>query len=56
MSTTVIDPVCGMSIDPAGAAATADHQGITYYFCAKGCQRAFLADPAAYVGGGQTAS
>lgn len=47
--TTVIDPVCGMSVDPATAAASAEHEGTTYYFCAKGCQRAFVADPAQYV-------
>lgn len=48
-ATTVIDPVCGMSVDPETAAATAEHEGATYYFCAKGCQRAFLADPTQYV-------
>ena len=47
--TTVIDPVCGMSVDPATAAASAEHGGATYYFCAKGCQKAFLADPAQYL-------
>ncbi|GEN81382.1 YHS domain-containing protein [Actinotalea fermentans] len=47
--TMVIDPVCGMSVDPATAAATAEHDGVTYRFCAKGCQKAFLADPAQYV-------
>lgn len=47
--TTVIDPVCGMTVDPATAAATAEHDGTTYYFCAKGCQKAFLADPAQFV-------
>ena len=47
--TTVIDPVCGMTVDPATAAATAEHDGTTSYFCAKGCQKAFLADPAQYI-------
>ncbi len=47
--TTVIDPVCGMSVDPATAAATAEHEGTTYYFCAKGCQKAFVADPGQFV-------
>jgi Cu+-exporting ATPase len=47
--TTVIDPVCGMTVDPATAAATAEHDGTTYYFCAKGCQKTFLADPAQHV-------
>lgn len=27
------DPVCGMSVDPATAAATREYGGVTYYFC-----------------------
>lgn len=29
----VEDPVCGLRIDPDDAAATAEHEGRTYYFC-----------------------
>ncbi|HTP86721.1 MAG TPA: heavy metal-binding domain-containing protein, partial [Bryobacteraceae bacterium] len=43
------DPVCGMAVDPAHAAATADHAGKTYYFCSKGCASKFTADPAKYL-------
>jgi len=43
------DPVCGMDVDPAKAAASSVHQGQTYYFCAKGCKAAFDKDPARYV-------
>ena len=39
------DPVCGMTVDPAKAAATVDHNGRTYYFCCKGCAAKFSADP-----------
>jgi P-type Cu+ transporter len=46
---THIDPVCGMTVDPAQSAASADHEGITYYFCSLGCQKAFLGNPAAYI-------
>jgi Cu+-exporting ATPase len=46
---THIDPVCGMTVDPAQAAATADHEGSTYYFCSLGCQKAFLRSPAEYI-------
>jgi Cu+-exporting ATPase len=46
VTTTTLDPVCGMTVDPATAALTAMHDGKTYYFCAKGCQRAFFAAPA----------
>lgn len=45
----VTDPVCGMTIDPQQAAATATYQGQTYYFCAAGCKKAFEKDPAKYV-------
>lgn len=43
-----IDPVCGMTVDPATAAASAEHEGITYYFCSKHCAASFTADPARY--------
>lgn len=44
-----IDPVCGMTVDVAGAHYTTEHDGETYYFCAAGCQRAFEADPSAFL-------
>lgn len=40
-----IDPVCHMSVDPATATYIGEHDGTTYYFCAGGCKKAFLADP-----------
>jgi len=43
-----IDPVCGMTVDPANAAATAEHDGTTYHFCSPGCRDQFVADPARY--------
>lgn len=46
--TLVTDPVCGMKIDPTTAAATREHDGRTFYFCALGCARAFDADPHRY--------
>jgi Cu+-exporting ATPase len=45
----VTDPVCGMRIDPDDAAATADRDGTTYYFCSQSCHDAFVADPGSYV-------
>ncbi|MEZ5417227.1 MAG: YHS domain-containing protein [Vicinamibacterales bacterium] len=33
----------------AGAAHTADLDGVTYYFCCGGCRTRFLADPARYL-------
>jgi YHS domain-containing protein len=44
----VTDPVCGMRIDPDDAAATAEHEGKTYYLCSEACRDRFEADPASY--------
>lgn len=48
-SATMTDPVCGMAVDPDTAAASTELGGETYYFCAKGCLRTFVADPSPYV-------
>ena len=47
-SQKVTDPVCGMSVDPAKAAASVEHEGRTYSFCSKGCAASFAADPHKY--------
>ncbi len=44
------DPVCGMSVDPATAKHSFDHDGTTFYFCCDGCRTKFAADPARYFG------
>lgn len=47
----VIDPVCGMQVEPATAEAKglmAEHNGETYYFCGKGCMLDFKEDPEPY--------
>ena len=44
-----IDPVCGMSVDPATATPKADHGGHTYYFCGPSCRAKFIANPARYL-------
>jgi Cu+-exporting ATPase len=46
------DPVCGMTVDPARAASTAEHEGRTYYFCCAGCAAKFKAEPQRYLGKG----
>ncbi len=48
-SPKAIDPVCQMTVDPAQAAGTWEHEGKPYYFCSKGCLRKFQADPARYL-------
>lgn len=45
----VADPVCGMEVDPATAAAQATYAGKTYYFCTKEEKELFEKDPGKYV-------
>jgi Cu+-exporting ATPase len=45
----VVDPVCGMKIDPATAAGRHDHNGRTYYFCSSHCLTQFKVNPAGYL-------
>ena len=44
-----IDPVCGMTVNPATAKFRAEHGGRTYYFCCGGCQAKFTADAGRYL-------
>jgi Cu+-exporting ATPase len=46
----VVDPVCGMHVDPHTAKHRADHAGHPYYFCSARCHETFLADPDRYLG------
>jgi Cu+-exporting ATPase len=48
-SPNVVDPVCGMTVDPVRAAGRFDYKGKTYYFCAKSCEQRFAADPEKYL-------
>ena len=47
---SVIDPVCGMTVDPAHAAASHVHAGQTFHFCSTHCHKKFVVDPARYTG------
>jgi len=47
-TTTAVDPVCGMTVDPANAAARLRHAGKDYLFCSTHCLRKFEADPSRY--------
>ncbi|HEY7533848.1 MAG TPA: heavy metal translocating P-type ATPase, partial [Nitrospiraceae bacterium] len=40
-----IDPICGMTVDPATAADTYDYKGQRYYFCAPSCLERFKGNP-----------
>ncbi|WP_153022946.1 YHS domain-containing protein, partial [Rhodanobacter thiooxydans] len=43
-----IDPVCGMTVDPATAKHVSTHDGQTFYFCSADCKAKFDASPATY--------
>jgi Cu+-exporting ATPase len=49
-SGSVIDPVCGMSVDPATTPHKAAYKGENYYFCSAGCRTKFEARPQKYLG------
>ena len=43
------DPVCGMAVEAASAAAAWEHDGVTFYFCSVGCMERFRQDPTRFV-------
>jgi Cu+-exporting ATPase len=47
-----LDPVCGMTVDPAKAAGSFEYKGTNYHFCSKGCLARFQADPESFLTGG----
>ena len=44
----VMDPVCGMEVDPEHAAGHSEYAGQTYHFCSAGCKARFDAEPAVW--------
>ncbi|MDH3580629.1 MAG: heavy metal translocating P-type ATPase, partial [Hyphomicrobiales bacterium] len=49
-TSTALDPVCGMRVDPHAGKPQAVYQGETYHFCAESCRAKFVADPQKYFG------
>ena len=47
--TTAIDLVCGMTVEAAAENRPFEYEGVTYYFCAPGCRKAFEKDPDSFV-------
>ena len=41
----MIDPICGMEVEPSTAAASHVHNGQTYFFCSHHCLAKFKQDP-----------
>lgn len=48
-ATSVVDPVCGMTVDANRAAAHLEHLGTTYYFCCTHCRDKFQANPEQFI-------
>ena len=46
---TEIDPVCGMEVSEADAAARLEWAGRTFLFCSETCRDEFAADPDEYL-------
>jgi P-type Cu+ transporter len=42
---TVLDPVCGMYVEPEKARASVEHSGKKYFFCSPRCAERFTAGP-----------
>jgi Cu+-exporting ATPase len=49
-----IDPVCGMTVDPAAAVGRFEYQGSAYFFCSRSCLDRFRAAPDRYLTAGHT--
>ena len=49
----VLDPVCGMTVDPATSPHRLDIGGETYHFCSAGCRTKFAAAPQPYLDKGK---
>jgi len=47
--TTAIDLVCGMTVDAVAENRPFEHGGVTYFFCAPGCRKAFEKDPDSFI-------
>ena len=47
--TRMIDPVCGMTVEPETAGGAWEHDGTVYYFCSVGCMERFRQDPAHFL-------
>ncbi len=44
-----LDPVCGMTVDPARAKSHVEHANKTYSFCSEGCAKKFSSEPTKYL-------
>jgi YHS domain-containing protein len=50
-SAPVVDPVCGMVVEPGRARGASEYGGKQFYFCSEPCQRRFESSPDEYAEG-----
>jgi Cu+-exporting ATPase len=50
---TVLDPVCGMTVDPVSAAGSSAFNGQTIHVCSTSCKTRFDCRPEEYAAGGE---
>jgi P-type Cu+ transporter len=48
----MIDPICGMQVEPNTAAGKFDYKGQTYYFCSQHCLAEFKESPETFLRSG----
>ena len=51
-SKTALDPICGMTVQVAGARHVHEYQGSRFFFCCAGCLNRFAADPETHLATG----
>ena len=44
-----VDPICGMTVEPATAAGSYEYKETVYYFCSTHCLEKFRSDPEAFL-------
>ena len=49
MGRLTVDPVCGMNVEVGSAVSSLSHDGVSYYFCSRGCRWEFEEDPVRFV-------
>ncbi len=49
VASPVLDPVCGMTVDPHAGKPEHVHEGRTFHFCSQHCHDRFAAEPEAYL-------
>lgn len=44
-----LDPVCKSEVNPMGAEAQSEYEGVIFYFCSRACKEQFDREPLRYL-------